>query len=102
MGLVLRDQYAIPDAKRVLGGISITRFLKEKNLLPAFPQDLLDLIKKAVLVRKHLQANRQDKHNLTRLHNIESKINRLVRYYRGKRIPGNWKYVPEEAALLVK
>ncbi|MFH1056592.1 MAG: 30S ribosomal protein S15 [Candidatus Micrarchaeota archaeon] len=101
MGLVLRDQHAIPDAKKILG-VSITKFLKEKNLLPEFPQDMLDLIKKAVGVRKHLQSNKKDVFSRSRLRNIESKINRLVKYYRGKRLPQDWKYVPEEAALLVK
>ena len=101
IGLLLRDQHAIPDAKSVLGA-PIEKFLKQKKLLPEFPQDLLGLIKKAVRLRKHLGKNKKDTHNRTHLHNIESKINRLVRYYRGKKIPAGWKYVPEEAALLVK
>ncbi|HLC45279.1 MAG TPA: 30S ribosomal protein S15, partial [archaeon] len=101
IGLLLRDQHAIPDAKSVLG-VSLEKFLRHKKLLSEFPQDLLGLIKKAVRLRKHLTANKKDTHNRTHLHNIESKINRLVRYYRGKKLPANWKYSPEEAALLVK
>lgn len=101
IGLFLRDQHGIPDAKRALG-LSISAFLSSKNLAPAYPSDLIDLIRTAVGMRKHLVANKKDTYNRKRLANIESKINRLVRYYRGKKLPQNWKYVPEEAALLVK
>ncbi len=101
IGLVLRDEHGIPDAKKILG-VSISAFLKQKNMLPQYPSDMIDLVRKAVRLRKHLVANKKDKDNRRQLHNVESKINRLVRYYRGKRLPQNWKYVPEEAALLVK
>ncbi|HLD62874.1 MAG TPA: 30S ribosomal protein S15 [Candidatus Norongarragalinales archaeon] len=101
IGLVLRDQHGVPEAKKVLG-VSISAFLKQKNVLPQYPSDMIDLVRKAVRLRKHLVANKKDKDNRRHLHNIESKINRLVRYYRGKRLPQHWKYVPEEAALLVK
>ncbi|MEM4255613.1 MAG: 30S ribosomal protein S15 [Candidatus Norongarragalinales archaeon] len=101
IGLVLRDEHGVPDAKKVLG-VSISTFLKQKKVLPQYPSDLIDLVRKAVRLRKHLTSNKKDKDNRRHLHNVESKINRLVRYYRGKRLPQGWKYVPEEAALLVK
>lgn len=101
IGLVLRDQHGIPDAKQVLG-MSISAFLKSKNLAPAYPSDLIDLVRTAVTMRRHLTVNKKDTYNRKRLANVESKINRLVRYYRGKKLPQYWKYVPEEAALLVK
>ena len=101
IGMVLRDQHGVPSVKAVLGK-SLSAFLKEKKLDSKYPQDLLDLIKKAVGLRKHLKANKKDTYNRARLQNIESKVNRLVRYYRGKKLPANWRYVPEEAALLVK
>ncbi|MBS3069991.1 30S ribosomal protein S15 [Candidatus Micrarchaeota archaeon] len=101
IGLALRDQHGVPDAKKILG-VSISAFLKQKNALPQYPSDMIDLIRKAVRLRKHLTSNKKDKDNRRHLHNTESKINRLVRYYRGKRLPQKWKYIPEEAALLVK
>lgn len=101
IGLALRDEHGVPDAKKVLG-ISISGFLKQKKLLPQYPSDMIDLVRKAVRLRKHLTSNKKDKDNRRQLHNVESKINRLVKYYRGKRLPQHWKYVPEEAALLVK
>ena len=101
IGVVLRDQYGVPNAKLVLGQ-SISSFLKEKNLAPKFPSDLMDLIRTAVGLRKHLKQNPRDVQNKVKLTHIESKIRRLVRYYRGKKLPKDWTYVPEEAALLVK
>lgn len=101
IGLVLRDEHGIPDAKKALG-VSISAFLKQKNLSPQYPSDLIDLVRKAVRLRKHLTSNKKDKDNRRHLHNVESKINRLVRYYRGRKLPKDWRYVPEEAALLVK
>ena len=101
IGAALRDQHGVPSVKFVLGK-SLSAFLKEKKLEGKYPQDLLDLIKKAVGLRRHLKTNRKDVHNSTHLQNIESKINRLVKYYRGKKLPANWRYDPDEAALLVK
>lgn len=101
IGVVLRDQYGVPNAKLVLGQ-SISAFLKEKSLTPKFPSDLMDLIRTAVGLRKHLKENTRDVQNKTKLAHVESKIRRLVRYYRGKKLPKDWSYVPEQAALLVK
>ena len=53
-------------------------------------------------VRKHLKENKRDKSNAIKLSHVESKIKRLVVYYRGKKLPKDWKYEPEKAALLVK
>ncbi len=49
---------------------------------PSFPEDLFNLMKKAVSVRKHLEKNRKDKDSKYRLILVESKIHRLTRYYR--------------------
>ena len=102
IGLALRDKYAIPSVKSVLG-ISLTAFLKKKNLLSEYPSDLLNLIRKAVHVRDHLKVSKKDKHNKIKLLHIESKIHRLVKYYTGQgRLPSDWRYESEKAALLVK
>jgi len=62
----------------------------------------MDLIKRAVGLHKHLKTNGTDIHNKSILRRTESKVKRLVKYYRGKKLPANWKYDPEQAALLVK
>lgn len=101
IGLTLRDQFGIPSVKNATGK-RISEILKEGNLLSQYPSDLLDLIKKAVRLRRHLQHSKKDLHNKLRLTRTESKIKRLVRYYRGYRLPANWKYDPQQAALIVK
>ncbi len=101
MGLILRDQYGVPSVK-VLTGKTISQILQEKKLAPQYPSDLVALLRRAVKLMKHLKANPQDKHNRLKLSNVEAKIKRLVRYYRGKKLPIDWKYEPATAALIVK
>ncbi len=101
IGRMLRDGHGVPSVRN-LTGKTVTQILEENALLKGFPRDLLDLIRKAVRVRKHLRAGKQDKYNATMLRRTESKIKRLVKYYRGKKLPADWKYEPEQAALLVK
>lgn len=102
IGLTLRDQYAIP-AVRPLLGMSLTAFLKKQGKLAVYPDDLINLIRKAVRMRGHMKTARKDRHNQVKLSHVESKIQRLVKYYtRSGRLPSTWRYDPEKAALLVK
>ncbi|MEW5996324.1 MAG: 30S ribosomal protein S15 [Candidatus Micrarchaeota archaeon] len=102
IGLILRDEYGVPLAKPYLGR-TVGQFLEEEKLSPKFPDDLLSLIKKAVGMRGHLRTNKADLHNKVKLAHVESKIHRLVKYYRAKgKIPAGWAYDPETAALLIK
>ncbi len=101
IGLALRDQHAVPNVKAVLG-MGLNSFLTQEKALPEFPDDLMNLIKKAVRMQEHLKT-RKDVHNEVKLRHVESKIGRLVKYYAAKRrIPAGWKYDAEKAALLVK
>ena len=62
------------------------------GLAPELPEDLYQLVKKAVSVRKHLEKQRKDKDSKYRLILIESRIHRLARYYRTTGVvPPNWK-----------
>jgi len=102
IGVLLRDQYSVPNLRAVLG-TSLAVFLKNENTAPEYPEDLLNLIKKAVRVASHLKANKKDTSNNVKLLHIESKIHRLVKYYSSKgKLPDGWKYGRETAALLVK
>ncbi len=101
IGLILRDQYGIPSVKQITGK-AMNQLLIEKKLAPKYPSDLLALLRRAVRVMKHLKNNPQDKTNRTKLSHIESKIKRLVGYYRGNKLPADWRYDPETAALIVK
>ena len=101
IGVILRDQYGIPQV-RFLTGKKIQRILKKKGCAPKLPEDLYHLIKKAVNVRKHLERNRKDTDGKFRLILIESRIHRLSRYYRKvKSLPPTWKYESKKADALV-
>lgn len=102
IGLMLRDQYAVPNIKGLLG-MSLLAFLEKENASPEYPEDLISLIRKAVRMRKHLKKSKKDVHNKVKLNHVESKIMRLVNYYRNRGVlPKGWKYDPESAVLLVK
>jgi len=101
IGQVLRDQMGVPSVRALLGK-PLSKVLEELNLKQEYPADLIALIRRAVGLRKHLKANTRDTLNKIKLGHIESKIKRLVAYYRGKKLPAGWKYDPESAALLVK
>ena len=101
IGLILRDSYGVPDVK-IITKKSISQILKEKNLYPEVPEDIQNLIKRAVAVKKHLSKNKKDMVSKRGLQLIESKIRRLEKYYKRKgMLPENWKYDPEKARLLV-
>ena len=102
IGIILRDQYGIPNVKRVTGS-KITKILKRHHQELKYPEDLMNLIRKAVNVRDHLKENPKDLHSRRGLQIIESRIRRLVKYYtREGALPEGWKYEPKKAALLVK
>jgi small subunit ribosomal protein S15 len=101
IGLTLRDQYGVPSTKLALGK-NITGFLKENKVLPDIPEDLTNLMRKALHVRKHLKANKKDVHNKRSLHLTENKVRRLVKYYHDSgRLAPDWTYSPETAEILI-
>ncbi|MHA1664345.1 MAG: 30S ribosomal protein S15 [Candidatus Njordarchaeales archaeon] len=92
IGIILRDQYGVPNIRQVLGK-KITKVLEEHGIKLDIPEDLNNLIIKARRLRKHLQVNRKDLHNKRALQLIESKIRRLVRYYKSVgKLPLDWNY----------
>lgn len=100
IGMILRDQYAVPDV-RVATGKSISKILIANNLKSEIPEDLRNLIQTALSLRKHIDGHKKDLHNKRSLHLTESKIRRLSKYYiNSGLLPENWKYSPEQAKLL--
>ncbi|KAJ2385248.1 ribosomal 40S subunit protein S13 [Coemansia sp. RSA 2611] len=81
IGVLLRDAQGIPLVSSITG-TKIARILRANGLAPEYPEDLYFLIKKAVNVRKHLEQFRKDHDAKYRLVLIESRIQRLVRYYK--------------------
>ena len=102
IGILLRDQYGVPDVKLVVGK-TLSAFLKEKNLLKELPEDLTALIKKSIAIRKHLDENKHDMDAKRGLLWTESKIQRLVKYYKeSKHLALTWKYDPETIRIYVE
>ncbi len=102
IGLILRDRYGVPLVKKIVGK-SITRILKENNLASPLPEDLTSLMRRALNLRKHLEEHKKDLHSKRGLQLIESKIRRLVKYYRrtGK-VPADFKYDPEKIVIYLR
>ncbi|UNQ72638.1 30S ribosomal protein S15 [Infirmifilum sp. NZ] len=99
IGLILRDQYGIPLVKAVTGK-SILQILRERGLAPEVPEDLMNLIRKAIRIRKHLEEHPKDYHSKRGLQLVESKIHRLAKYYKREGVlPPDWRYEPEKIAL---
>jgi small subunit ribosomal protein S15 len=102
IGLILRDSYGIPSVKDVLGK-GVSKVLRENNLAGELPEDMLNLIKKLVMINKHLKENKQDKTAKRGMQLTESKINRLIKYYkRTKILPNSWKYDESKFKLMVE
>lgn len=102
IGLHLRDEYGIPDVKLITGK-TISQILREKKLSPDLPDDLMALIRKAVLLKKHLEENKQDQTAKRGLRLTESKVNRLAKYYKkAGKIDAAWKYDPDRIKLYVE
>ena len=102
IGVLLRDTYGIPNVS-VLCGKSISAILKEKKVSQEVPEDLTALFRKYAAIRKHLEANNHDETAARGLLLTESKIGRLVKYYkRNGRIPESWKFDTERAGFFAE
>ena len=99
IGLYLRDEYGIPSVK-ALSGKSITEILVAKKMQTKLPEDILALMKKVDAIKNHLEANHKDQPAVRGLTLTESKILRLIRYYkRSGRIAKDWNYNPKDIKM---
>ena len=102
IGMILRDQYAVPDVK-VATGKTITDIVERNNIKMDIPEDLRSLIETALSIKKHLDEHKKDLKNKRNLQLTESKIRRLIKYYKRKKyLPEDWKYSLSDAKLLVE
>ena len=98
VGQILRDKYGIPLVSQVVGR-RLEHIIPEESRTK-LPEDLENLLRKATSATRHLEKNRKDYPNKRDLALIESKIHRLVFYYRDSvRIPKDWTYKPVAASL---
>jgi len=102
IGLHLRDSYGIPDVKTSTKK-RILQILKEKNAAPKLPEDLTSLLRRVIALQKHLQKNHLDEAAWRGLTITESKIGRIVKYYkRSKVLPASWSYDRDNVQLILK
>jgi len=102
IGLVLRDQYAVPNV-RLATGKTVKEILDAKGVKFELPEDLQALMKRAVSLSGHVKKNPKDLHNERGRRRIESNIRRLTKYYKREGvIPQTWTYTLDTAALQVE
>ncbi len=101
IGTIMRDSRGVPLVKLVTGK-KVTQILKENEIESPLPEDLANLVRKALNVRKHLETNHKDLESKKGLQRTESKIYRLIKYYKKKKIlASDFKYDPEKIRTLV-
>ena len=99
IGIKLRDQHSIPLVKAITNK-KMGQILEENDLKAEMPEDLENIVRKAVNLQKHLKSNKGDNRNVRSLELIEAKVHRLSVYYkRIERIPKTWKYKSVVAQL---
>ena len=102
VGTVLRDTYGSPSV-RLATGERLTPLLAKQGVRPELPEDLAALLRRVVTLQRHLAAHPKDHSNRRGLALIESRIRRLARYYRDRKLlPETWRYSAAEAVLQVE
>ncbi len=102
IGTVLRDSYGIPGT-RITAEQTVGNILKKNSMASEYPEDILNLMKRAVNLRKHMDGHKKDLHSRKGLQCIEAKIRRLGKYYvRKKILPAGWKYEPKKAKIIIQ
>ncbi|WP_330632465.1 30S ribosomal protein S15 [Halocatena halophila] len=105
IGIKLRDEgvqgVPIPDVKLATDK-KVTTILEENDAREEFPEDLRNLLSRAVRLHEHMDANPGDHQNKRALQNTESKVRRLIEYYRGDELDAEFTYTYESARELLE
>ena len=102
IGTLLRDMHAVPDVRLVMGE-RISQTLSRNNLDSTYPEDMMNLMRKALSLIDHLSGNKKDLHNRRQLELCESRLRRLAKYYVGTgRISSTWTYKRDQLRLMVE
>lgn len=102
IGMILRDQYAVPDVKAATGS-KVTEIMEEEDVAPPVPEDLRNLLARAVNLREHLREHPNDKHNRRGLQQVESKIRKTSKYYKEQgELDRDWTYSERTAKMVVE
>jgi len=105
IGVKLRDEGVggtpVPDVSLATGK-KVTEILEDNDADPEIPEDLRNLMERAVRLREHMDENPGDHQNKRALQNAESKIRRLVDYYRGDELDEEFTYSYDVAVDLLE
>jgi len=105
IGMKLRDEGVngtpVPDVSLATGK-KVTEILEEHDAEPELPEDLRNLMERAVRLREHMDENPGDHQNKRALQNSEAKIRRLVDYYRGDELDETFTYSYDAAVDLLE
>ncbi|MED5498713.1 MAG: 30S ribosomal protein S15 [Candidatus Thermoplasmatota archaeon] len=102
IGTLLRDRHAVPNARLVLGR-RISAVLSEADLAGSYPEDMMNLMRRAAGLIDHMGSNHKDLHNRRALELTEAKIRRLAKYYIGEgRLDADWRYKRDQLRLMVE
>jgi small subunit ribosomal protein S15 len=105
IGMKLRDEGVkgtpVPNVKLATGK-KVTTILEENDAGSDLPEDLRSLMERAIRLREHMEENPQDAQNKRALQNTESKIRRLVKYYRGGKLDEEFTYSYDVAVELLE
>ncbi len=105
IGIKLRDEGVqgtpVPDISLVTGK-KVTEILEENDAEPELPEDLRNLMERAVRLREHMDENPGDHQNKRALQNTEAKIRRLVDYYHGDELDEDFTYSYDVAVEILE
>ena len=92
----------MPDV-RLATGKTVTAIMRARGTKFEMPEDLSDLMRKAVDLQAHLKTHPRDLSNQRGLQLIESKIRRLARYYKEEGVlPASWDFAVKIQELAAK
>lgn len=105
IGLKLRDEgvqgVPVPNIKLATGK-KVTEILEEHDARSDIPEDLRNLLERAVRLHEHMEDHPGDHQNKRALQNAESKVRRLASYYRGDVLDEDFKYTYDSARQLLE
>ena len=105
IGIILRDEGVkgtpVPDISLATGK-KVSEILDEHDASAEIPEDLWNLMKRAVRLNEHMDEHPGDHSNRRALQNAESKVRRLVEYYRGDKLDEEFVYNYERAKELLE
>lgn len=101
IGTIMRDSRGVPLVK-IVAGKKVSQILESNDIKEPLPEDLSNLVRKALNIRKHLENNHKDLETKKGLNRTEAKIYRLIKYYKKKKVlAADFKYDPEKIRTLV-